>query len=414
VDWTDQIQSILNNSSSAGCLAFGLGRSYGDSCLNAGRNLIDCSRLNRIMSFDRQFGLITCEAGTSLAEILQIAVPAGWFLPVTPGTKSVTVGGAIANDVHGKNHHRSGTFGLHVKRLILCRSDRGILECGAHLNEDLFRATIGGLGLTGIILSAEIALKPITSDGIELEVIPFESLAEFQALSAASDADFEYTVAWIDCLSGRYLRGIFSRGNHAKSGHLPREYKPGPGSSLDIPSFMLNRWTAKMFNSAYFHWNAMRNSSVSIHFDPFFYPLDSIRRWNFAYGSSGFLQYQCVIPGASCLAAGELIKQAARRNSGPFLAVLKRLGGLTSPGMLSFPRPGLTLALDFPMQGERTLHNLGLLDQIVMECRGAVYPAKDARMSPEVFDSSFPGWRRFRPYIDPVMSSSFWRRVTRS
>jgi FAD/FMN-containing dehydrogenase len=412
VNWTDQVQSILTNSASAECLAYGLGRSYGDSCLNEGRSLIDCSRLDRLLAFDRHTGLLTCEAGTSLAEILRIAVPAGWFLPVTPGTKSVTVGGAIANDVHGKNHHRSGSFGLHVSRLLLCRSDRGILECGPHQNADLFRATVGGLGLTGVILCAEIALKRITSDRIDVEAIPFESAAEFLALSADSDSNFEYTVAWIDCLSYKSLRGIVSRGNHAKPSHLAREYRPRPGVPLPFPRFLLNGSTARLFNSAYFHWKAAHKSLASVPFDPFFYPLDSFRHWNLAYGKSGFLQYQCVIPESSSQAVEEVIGQIAKQGSGPFLAVLKRFGGLASPGMLSFPRPGITLALDFPMRGEGTLRDLRFLDQIVQQCRGAVYPAKDARMDPETFETSFPHWREFRSYIDPVMSSSFWRRVT--
>ena len=410
--WSDQIRPTMATSAASSCLPFGLGRSYGDSCLNEGRNLIDCSRLNRILSFDRQTGALICEAGTSLADILSVAVQAGWFLPVTPGTKFVTVGGAIANDVHGKNHHRAGSFGLHVRRLLLCRSDRGILECGPHQDADLFRATIGGLGLTGIILSAEIALKPITSDRIEAQSIPFESMKQFLSLSAESDDEFEYTVAWIDCLSGKPLRGIFSRGNHANSIGQAAGYKSRPGVSLRAPAFLLNRWSAKLFNSFYFHWKSQRKSPRPVSFDPFFYPLDSIRHWNRAYGNSGFLQYQCVIPESSCEAVEELLINFARDGTGPFLAVLKRFGKLASPGMLSFPRPGVTLALDFPMLGERTLRILDRLDQMVEHCGGALYPAKDARMSAQMFDRSFPCWRDFSPYVDPVLSSSFWRRVT--
>lgn len=412
VYWSEQVQPILASSAASSCLPYGLGRSYGDSCLNEGRNLIDCSRLDRILSFDRQTGALICEAGTSLADILNVAVPAGWFLPVTPGTKFVTVGGAIANDVHGKNHHCAGSFGLHVRRLLLCRSDRGILECGPHQNSDLFQATIGGLGLTGVILSTEIALKPIVSDRIEAQSIPFQSMAQFLALSAESDDKFEYTVAWIDCLSSKPLRGIFSRGNHANSTDRAPEYRSRPGVSSSAPAFLLNRWNAKLFNSFYFHWKSLRKSPGSVSIDPFFYPLDSIRHWNLAYGSSGFLQYQFVIPESACDAVEELLGRIAKDGAGPFLAVLKRFGSLASPGMLSFPRPGITLALDFPMRGERTLRILEWLDQAVEQSGGALYPAKDARMSPQMFERSFPNWRDFSPYVDPVLSSSFWRRVT--
>jgi FAD/FMN-containing dehydrogenase len=412
VYWSQQVQPILANSAPSSCLPYGLGRSYGDSCLNEGRNLMDCSRLDRILAFDRQTGILMCEGGTSLADILNIAVPAGWLLPVTPGTKLVTVGGAIANDVHGKNHHCAGTFGLHVRRLLLCRSDRGILECGLHQNTELFRATIGGLGLTGIILCAEIALKPICSDRIEAQSLPFQSAAEFLALSAESDDKFEYTVAWMDGLSSRRFRGIFSRGNHSQATERAPEYRVRPGASSSAPAFLLNRWNAKLFNSFYFHWKSLRRSSALLSFDAFFYPLDSIRNWNHAYGNGGFLQYQCVVPESACEAVEELLGRIARDGSGPFLAVLKRFGSLTSPGMLSFPRPGITLALDFPMRGVRTLRVLEWLDQAVEQNGGALYPAKDARMSPQMFEQSFPKWREFSAYVDPVLSSSLWRRVT--
>jgi FAD/FMN-containing dehydrogenase len=412
--WPEEVQPILMESAAAECLPYGLGRSYGDSCLNEGRSLIDCSRLTRILSFDRGTGRIWCEAGVSLADILRIAVPAGWFLPVTPGTKFVTVGGAIANDVHGKNHHRSGSFGLHVARFLLCRSDRRVQECCPDQNSDLFRATIGGLGLTGVLLSAEIELKPIPGDRIDCELIPFESIAEFQSISKESDGKFEYTVSWVDCFSSKRLRGILFRGNHAKGFHGVTEDKPGPKIPFSPPQFLLNRSLLTLFNSAYYHWKSLGASRTLASFDAFFYPLDSIRQWNFVYGKAGFLQYQCVIPETACDALEEMLKVIAKDGLGSFLAVLKRFGSLRSPGMLSFPRPGLTLALDFPMRGERTLRLLATLDQIVNHAGGALYPAKDARMSPQMFEASFPKWRDFRPFVDPVMSSSFWRRVTES
>jgi FAD/FMN-containing dehydrogenase len=410
--WADQVAGIIANSGAGSCLPYGLGRSYGDSCLNAGRTLIDCSRLDRILAFDRQTGRICCEAGVSLADILQVAVPAGWFLPVTPGTKFVTVGGAIANDVHGKNHHRAGTFGRHVQRLYMYRSDLGELDCTPNHNEDLFRATIGGLGLTGVILAAEIQLKPIAGDRIETDSIPFRSLAEFQALAEESDNAFEYTVAWVDCFSARHLRGIFIRGNHAPGFHNAWTNRSGPRVPFAVPDLLLNRHTLKLFNSAYFHLKSRRGKSARVPLDGFFYPLDAIRQWNLLYGSRGFLQYQCVIPETEIAALEGILAKIAGSGLGSFLAVLKRFGTIASPGMLSFPRPGLTLALDFPMAGEHTLQLLRDLDEIAIPSGGAVYPAKDARMDSRAFEASFPAWREFERYRDPVLSSTFWRRVT--
>jgi FAD/FMN-containing dehydrogenase len=413
VYWTDQVAQVLGNCGPAACLPYGLGRSYGDSCLNAGRSLIDCSRLDRMLGFDRQTGRIWCEAGVPLADILSVAVPSGWFLPVTPGTKFVTVGGAIANDVHGKNHHCAGTFGLHVARLVLCRSDRGTIECSPTENSDLFRATIGGLGLTGVILAAEIQLKSIAGDQIETDAIPFQSIAAFQALAEESDKTFEYTVAWIDCF-GKQPRGIFLRGNHARGFHDARKTRSGPRIPFPAPDFLLNRHSLKLFNSAYYHWKSRRSGTARVALDGFFYPLDTIRRWNLLYGSRGFLQYQLVIPETACAALGEILARVTREGQGSFLAVLKRFGPLRSPGMMSFPRPGLTLALDLPMRGERTLGLLTALDEIVIENGGAVYPAKDARMSARMFGASFPSWGDFRTFVDPALSSSFWRRVSES
>jgi FAD/FMN-containing dehydrogenase len=414
VYWTDQVEPILAAARPESCLPYGLGRSYGDACLNSGRNLIDCARLDRMLSFDRQTGRLWCEAGVSLAEILRVAVPAGWFLPVTPGTKFVTVGGAIANDVHGKNHHRAGTFGLHLARVQVCRSDAGVVECSPWENTDLFCATVGGLGLTGVILTAEIQLKSIPGDRIEAEAIPFQSLAGFQMLAEESDKEFEYTVAWIDSFSGEQLRGIFYRGNHARGFHPAGTKRSGPKIPFAAPDFLLNRYGLKLFNAAYYRWKARRSGRSTVGFDPFFYPLDSIRNWNLLYGARGFLQYQFVIPETASDALQEILGRINRDGMGSFLAVLKRFGAVRSPGMMSFPRPGLTLALDLPMRGERTLQLLERLDEMVVRAGGAIYPAKDARMSPETFAASFPAASEFRKFVDPALSSTFWRRVSRS
>ncbi len=357
--WMDQLPGILDRAAPESLLAYGLGRSYGDSCLNDGRDLVECSRLDRILGFDAEQGHILCEAGVSLSDILAVAVPRGWFLPVTPGTRFVTVGGAIANDVHGKNHHRAGTLGRHVRRLELCRSDHGLLLCSPESNPDLFRATIGGLGLTGVITCAEIALKKISGPFIDLETIPFHSLPEFLSLSNDSDQTFEYTVAWVDCVSQKGTRGIFFRGNHSeKAGKAPRS---GGNAKVPFafPGWVLNRYTMKLFNSAYYTRHAFGKRRSVVPYQPFFYPLDAVSQWNLIYGKRGFLQYQCVIPDDSFEAFQELLGLISRSRMGSFLAVMKRFGSIPSAGMMSFPRPGLTLALDFAMRGEATLRLAG-------------------------------------------------------
>jgi FAD/FMN-containing dehydrogenase len=409
--WTDQVQSVLNSVPEGGCLPYGLGRSYGDSCLNDGRSLLDCSHLDRILAFDKETGRIRCEAGISLAELLKYIVPAGWFLPVTPGTKFVTLGGAIANDVHGKNHHRAGCFGAHVTDLLLCRSDAGLVQCGPAFNEDLFQATVGGLGLTGVILNAEIQLKPVIGDHIELETIPFHSMKEFLSISAESDARAEYTVAWVDCLAGKHARGIFMRGNHGSGFHKQKQ-KRSPRVPFAFPEWALNSVTIKLFNTAYYTVSSLKPRKSVVPYDPFFYPLDSVLDWNLIYGKGGFVQYQCVVPEEAADVLENMLSVISTHGMGSFLAVLKKFGAVKSPGMLSFPRPGLTLALDFPMRGERTLKLLEKLDRSVLEYGGALYPAKDARMAPVMFEASFPHWRELRPYIDPKLSSSLWRRLT--
>jgi FAD/FMN-containing dehydrogenase len=410
--WNDQLPEILHAAAPRSLLPYGLGRSYGDSCLNAGRELVDCRRLNRILGFDESTGMLSCESGVSLSDIIDVFLPRGWFLPVTPGTRFVTVGGAIANDVHGKNHHCAGTFGAHVRQIGLHRSNDGLVICNAEENPDMLRATIGGLGLTGVIAWADIQLKRVRGPWIDAESIPFHSLKSFLDLSRESDGRFEYTVAWLDCFAGRNARGIFFRGNHSPESGKTIRSRRGPKLPFALPGWVLNRHTIKAFNAAYYRAHAARKGTSVVPCDSFFYPLDSIRQWNLLYGKNGFLQYQCVIPESNFEASEELLDRIAHSGMGSFLGVLKQFGSAPPAGMLSFPRPGLTLALDFAMRGERTLQLLRSLDQIVLESGGALYPAKDARMSPALFEASFPQWRSFVPFIDPKMSSSFWRRVT--
>ena len=410
--WNDQVPDILRSAALGSLLPYGLGRSYGDSCLNAGRELIDCRRLNRILGFDEATGMLRCESGVSLSDILDVFLPKGWFLPVTPGTRFVTVGGAIANDVHGKNHHCAGTFGAHVFQIALQRSNDGLVICNAEENSDMLRATIGGLGLTGVIAWADIQLKRVAGPWIDAESIPFQSLNTFLDLSRESNDRLEYTVAWLDCFAGKNARGIFFRGNHAADHRKEFHPKRGPKLPFALPAWMLNRYSVKAFNTAYYRIHAARKGTAVVPYDSFFYPLDSIRQWNLLYGKRGFLQYQCVIPETNVEGVEELLDRIARSGMGSFLGVLKQFGSAPPAGMLSFPRPGLTIALDFAMRGERTLKLMQSLDEIVQQSGGALYPAKDARMSPALFEASFPRWRGFVPYIDPKMSSSFWRRVT--
>jgi FAD/FMN-containing dehydrogenase len=410
--WDDEIPRILERAAPGSLLPFGLGRSYGDSCLNGGRELIECQRLNRILGFDESTGMVRCEGGVSLAELVNIFLPKGWFLPVTPGTSFVTVGGAVANDVHGKNHHCAGTFGAHVHRVALCRSDHGLAVCDADHNRDLLRATIGGLGLTGVVVWADIQLKRVGGPWIDNESIPFSSLKAFLDLSHESHDRFEYTVAWLDCFSGRNVRGIFFRGNHSPDVWGNFRPRRGPRVPFALPAWALNRWSVRAFNAAFYAVHALRKGAAREAYDAFFYPLDSIRQWNLLYGRQGFLQYQCVIPERRLDAFEDLLDRIARSGMGSFLGVLKQFGSASPAGMLSFPRPGLTIALDFPMRGERTLSLLRSFDAVVQQSGGALYPAKDACMSPAVFETSYPQWRSFLPYLDPKMSSSFWRRVT--
>ena len=414
--WTQDLPHF--NSWDTPVLPFGFGRSYGDSCLNNDGILLSTRGLNRFLGFDPLTGILRCESGVSLQEILRIFVPKGWFLPVTPGTQMVSIGGAIANDVHGKNHHRAGTFGCHVQNFELLRSNGERLSCSLKQNPEMFRATIGGLGLTGLILWADIQLKPICSPWISAERIRFRTLNEFYALSADSEPNFEYTVAWIDCFAPKRQlgRGIFIRGNH-QTNPSPCGPNVSPGRTLrvprGVPSSLLNSFTLKLFNSLYFQLNPRMATLHDEPYPSFFYPLDSLLDWNRLYGKNGFLQYQCVIPQTNQESGMEaLLKTIQRSGQGSFLAVLKQFGFRSSPGLLSFPKPGTTLALDFAFKGRRTLDLLNILDEIVFHCGGSVYPAKDARMSSYHFQKFFPQWKDLLPLIDPKFSSSLWRRVT--
>ena len=397
-------------------LPYGNGRSYGDSCLNAGAALLQTRALDRFIAFDPHSGTVTCEAGVLLEEVLRITVPKGWFVPVTPGTQYVTVGGAIANDVHGKNHHGAGTFGCHVTRFELLRSDGSRFMCSPSENNEWFAATIGGLGLTGVVTWAELRLRRISSPCVDVETIRFGNLDEFMALSRESDRDYEYTVAWVDCLSrGPGLgRGLLQRANHAAD--APTASKSS-ATRFNVPFAppvsLINAASLRLFNTAYYHRQIGARKRSIQHYRSFFYPLDAILNWNRLYGPRGLYQYQCVIPAAAGReATATLLDTIARSGFGSFLAVLKVFGPLPSPGLLSFPREGATLALDFPNRGEPLERLFRELDAIVSAAGGRLYPAKDGRMPGALFRSGYPRWQELGRFLDPCCSSNFWRRVT--
>ena len=394
-------------------LACGLRRSYGDSCINDGGAMIDMTALDRFVGFDRDNGFLIAEAGVSLAEILKLVIPAGYFLPVTPGTKFVTLGGAVANDVHGKNHHQAGTIGRWIRQLDLTRSDGTVHSLTSADSTGLFAATIGGVGLTGVITRVMLKLAPIASSDMNVETIPFGNLAEFFSLAAESEATHDYTVAWVDCLAkGRTLgRGIFTRARHSNDGGLSVHCGTGLVVPVDAPGFLLNRLSLSAFNEIYYRF-AGRPRQTTMSYNPFFYPLDAIGSWNRLYGRRGFYQYQSVVPPTNAqLATAAMLQTIADAGQGSFLAVLKTFGDVPSPGLLSFPMKGTTLALDFANRGPTTLSLLDKLDAIVREAGGRLYPAKDGRLPPAMFQAGYPALDLFRTHMDPGMSSTFRRRM---
>ncbi|HSI01392.1 MAG TPA: FAD-binding oxidoreductase [Reyranella sp.] len=392
-------------------IAYGLGRSYGDACLNPDGVLWRTAGLDRFISFDAGAGRLVCEAGVVLRDIQRLMIPRGWCLPVVPGTQFVTVGGAIANDVHGKNHHAAGTFGEHVRRLQLARSNGETISCGPGERPDLFAATVGGLGLTGVIVEAELQLRPIAGPWLEAETVSFGGLPDFFALSDESEAGWEHTVSWIDCTSGSDLRGLFMRARPAGE----RVGKPWRERSrrvpLTPPVSLVNRLSLKPFNTLYYRLGKRRTGAQVVHYEPFLYPLDSVLDWNRLYGPLGFFQYQSVVPREAALeATRDMLDAIARSGEGSFLAVLKTFGARAPAGLLSFPREGVTLALDF--RSSRALPALfARLDEIVRAAGGRLYPAKDARMPRALFEATTPNLAAFAAHRDPGMSSGMSRRL---
>jgi FAD/FMN-containing dehydrogenase len=391
--------------SASGLVARGNGRSYGDAAIGDSATLM-CRGLSRMRSFDPQTGELTVEGGTLLSDILASFIPRGYFPPVVPGTKFVTVGGMIASDVHGKNHHRSGGFGDHLLSFRLVRADGVTVNCSREENSELFFATIGGMGLTGVIAEATFVLKPIESGWIVQETtVATDLAAAIRALRDVDDAT--YSVAWIDCLSrGASLgRSLIYAGEHASREQV-EAMSPGTkifpdtrdarlGLPLDFPGWALNRASVSAFNEAYFRAGARKAGAPHlVHWQPYFFPLDGINQWNRLYGRKGFLQHQCVIPDAAALSVlGEILERFAGSGKGSFLAVLKKLGPGT--GVMSFPMPGYTLALDLPVS-DAVFPLLDQIDRTVVEAGGRLYMAKDARQSRQTFEAGYPRLGEFR------------------
>jgi FAD/FMN-containing dehydrogenase len=411
----------LETAAGRGIVARGAGRAYGDAAIGTERTL-DVTALDRMRAFDTATGLLTAEAGVRLADIVAVFLPRGFFPPVLPGTKYATLGGAIAADVHGKNHHRDGGFGEHVESLLLATPAGELLQLSRNTEPELFRATIGGMGLTGTIVEATLRLSRIETGWIRRRTIPARDLTAALA-SLEATADSHYSVAWIDTLArGSNLgRSLVFLGEHAQSADLAGRQPFAATAArpltvpFDFPAITLNRWSVGAFNAAYFHSGAGASGEEKlVPVDAYFFPLDRLGGWNRIYGKSGFVQHQSVIPLQTAPAAlAEILSRIARRGDASFLSVLKRLG--SGAGLLSFPLPGYTLALDFPMR-PGLLEFLEELDQIVVRAGGRLYLAKDSRQSRATFEAGYDGLAQFRAIrqaIDPDgrVSSHLSRRL---
>jgi decaprenylphospho-beta-D-ribofuranose 2-oxidase len=402
----------------------GAGRAYGDAAINGPGRVIDLTRFNRMLAFDPVTGVLRCEAGVTIGDLIETFLPRGFFPPVVPGTRFVTLGGAIAADIHGKNHHRDSSFSAHVLSLDLMLASGEVHRCSRDQNSELFWATAGGMGLTGVVLGIELTLRPVESAWIQGEIIRAANIDQAIEAFERSDRECGYSVAWIDCVSTKSAlgRSVITLGNFASRDQLERKLRAAPfhikprmGAAVpfDFPGMVLNPMTVRGFNAAYYRRHPSLPRTL-IDCERFFFPLDSIREWNRIYGGAGFVQYQCVFPeNESREGLVEILDAITKSRRGSFLAVLKKFG--PQEGMLSFPMPGYTLALDFSMR-DGLLPFLDQVDEIVLKRGGRIYLAKDARMSPETFHAMYanlPAWRAIKAASDPNnhFSSSLARRL---
>jgi decaprenylphospho-beta-D-ribofuranose 2-oxidase len=420
------VSNFLDIAPDRGVIARGLGRAYGDAAQNSGGLVLDTNALSGIREVDLERGTVTAGAGTSLDALMHWLVPRGWFVPVTPGTRSVTVGGAIASDVHGKNHHIDGTFGAHVSAMTLRTGAGSTLQLTPDETPAEFWATAGGMGLTGVILDATFDLIPIETSLIEVHDERCRDLDEMMRLMSEGDSGYRYSVAWIDCLArGTSLgRGLLGRGNHAPLEALtPRQRehalrfdaRPIAMAPRFVPSGMVNGFTMRAFNELWFQKGRLRHGTTLQTIGAYFHILDLVEDWNRMYGRRGFVQYQCVIPDGEEEALRVVVERLSGSGIASFLAVLKRFGA-ENPGMLSFPKPGWTLALDMPVGNGDLWRLLDRVDDVVLEANGRVYLSKDARTKPEHLPAMYPRldeWRAVRDSLDPehVITSDLARRL---
>jgi decaprenylphospho-beta-D-ribofuranose 2-oxidase len=423
---SDLIASLLPAAGPGGVIARGLGRSYNNAAQNAGGLVVSMTGLREVLRFEPETGLLTCEAGASLEQLLTRFVPGGWFIPVSPGTRQVTVGGAIAADVHGKNHHRAGSFARHVIAFDLLTADGQVRTVTPESEPDLFWATAGGMGLTGIMLRATIQLVRVPTSQLLVDTVRTADLDETMACLAEADQCYRYTVAWTDCLArGAALgRSVVTSGNFAGLSDLPARQRASPlafrAAALAtappvFPGGLLNRYTVAALNQAWYRKAPRRRTGELQSIGRFFHPLDGIRQWNRVYGPPGFRQYQCVLPAAAQHVLASLLERISAARAPSFVTVLKRFGP-GDEGMLSFPMPGWTLALDFPAATPGLSGLLAALDRLVLDAGGRLYLAKDSRIPPELMSAMYPKLEQFRAVrasIDPdaVFGSDLSRRL---
>jgi decaprenylphospho-beta-D-ribofuranose 2-oxidase len=421
----DDVRRVLKEHTDRGVLARGLARSYGDAAQNAGGSVLDLTAADRVLGADLETGLVDVEAGISLDELMNRFVPQGFFVPVTPGTRYVTVGGAIAADIHGKNHHVAGSFAQHVRWLDLLTADGQVRRVGPEQEPELFWATAGGMGLTGVVLRARVQMKKIESSRILVDTDRTPDLESLMTLLAETDHLYDYSVAWIDCVAkGRRMgRSVVTRGRFARLDELPAKRQADPLayhgavriSAPDLfPPGLLNLATVAAFNEVWYRKSPKRKRNQLQSIPTFFHPLDGVGAWNRIYGPRGFVQYQFTVPFGQEAAMREALERISSSGTASFLAVLKRFGP-GNPGLLSYPSPGWTLALDIPvMAGLAPL--LDDLDELVVAAGGRIYLAKDSRVRPETFEKMYDRLDRFRAVrrqVDPdgVFTSDLARRL---
>ena len=422
-----QAAEALSQAGPRGALARGLGRSYGDAAQAAGGLVLDCTELTGPPRLDTERGEVTAPGGTGLGRIIEHLLRRGYFVPVTPGTRHVTLGGAIAADVHGKNHHADSSIGAHVRSLTLITPDGRVRELGPdHGDPELFWATVGGMGLTGIITEATIGVHPVETAYARVDTDRTRDLDSTLELMSRTDHAYRYTVCWVDLLAkGAALgRSVLTRAHHADLGDLPAPQRRDPmryraGTPLAAPPWapprLLNRWTVGAFNTAYYNAAPPRRRGQAQPLSGFFHPLDAVEGWNRVYGPHGFVQYQFVVPFGAEDTLRAVVEGLSRAGAPSFLAVLKRMGEPT-PGPLSFPLPGWTLALDLPAELPGLARLLSGFDERLLAAGGRLYLAKDSRATAETVHAMYPelpAWQKVRDRVDPdgVLVSDLARRL---